>query len=416
MTTRLFRNARIWTPVDKGGGTPVSGPRQGELSRWDPGALVCHEGRITAIGDERDVVKGVAASDIEEIDCRGRCLVPGFVDPHTHMCFCRAREEEFSARLDGADYLEILKAGGGILSSVREVRSASEEELFRLTRARALSALRHGTTTVEIKSGYGLDVGSELKQLRVIARVARETPLRVVPTFLGAHAVPPEYEGRADAYVDLIISEMIPAVSEAGLARFCDVFCEQGVFTVSQARRVLGAARAAGLGLKLHADELSGTGGAELAASLQAASADHLLAASESGLRAMAGAGVVGVLLPGTAYAMRKPYAPARKMIAMNVPVAVATDCNPGSSFTESVPFIFGLAVLQMGLSAAEALNACTLNAACAVGMGRETGSLSPGKRADFLLLEGETPAILAFHAGVPPVFQVYVEGKVAWQ
>ncbi len=208
---------------------------------------------------------------------------------------------------------------------------------------------------------------------------------------------------------------MIPAVALSGLARFCDVFCEEGVFSVEQSRRILEAARAAGLGLKLHADELSSCGGAELAASLRAASADHLLAASDAGIRAMAEAGTVGVLLPATAYSLKKPYAPARKMIDMNLPVAIATDCNPGTSFTESVPFIFGLAVLQMGLTVAEALCACTLNAACALGTGRETGSLSSGKKADFLVLEGESPAILAFHAGVSPVAQVYVDGQRVW-
>lgn len=412
----LFRNARIWTPVDRGRGTPTAGPGQGELASWEPGAMTCMVGRISAVGRERDVVAGLSGRKVEsEIDCQGRCCVPGFVDPHTHMCFCHGREKEFSARLSGADYLDILKTGGGILASVQEVRSTPEEELYRLTLERALSALRHGTTTLEMKSGYGLAVEPELKQLRVIGRIARDTPLRVVPTFLGAHAVPPEFSGRTDQYVDCLISEMIPAVSRAGQARFCDVFCEEGVFSVPQSRRILEAAAAAGMGLKLHADELSGTGGAELAALLHAVSADHLLAASDSGLRALASAGVVGVLLPAAAYSMRKQYAPARKMVSMNVPVAMATDCNPGSSFTESVPFIFGLAVLQMGLTVAEALTACTLNAACAVGMGREVGSLSAGKRADFLLLEGETPAILAFHAGVSPVAQVYVEGRLAW-
>jgi imidazolonepropionase len=416
MPVTLVRGAGIWTPLDSGSGTPACGPAQAEVSRWDAGAMVCQAGRIVAVGREQDVMQGLHSRDVEsEIDCRGRCLIPGFVDPHTHMCFCREREAEFSARLSGADYMEILREGGGILASVREVRSASEEELFQATRTRALSALGHGTTTLEVKSGYGLSVEQELKQLRVIARVGRESPLRVVPTFLGAHAVPAELAGRSDQYVDNVISEMIPHVARSGLAAFCDVFCEEGVFSPAQSRRILEAARAAGLGLKLHADELSAGGGAELAASLRAASADHLLAASDEGIRAMAEAGTVGVLLPATAYSMKKPYAPARKMISMNLPVALATDCNPGSSFTESVPFIFGLAVLQMGLTVAEALCACTLNAACAVGLGRDTGSLSPGKKADFLVLEGEGPAILAFHAGVSTVAEVYVDGQRVW-
>jgi len=416
MPVTLVRNARIWTPLDRGRGTPGAGPGQGEVCRLDKGAMVCQGETIVAVGREQDLMRGLHSGDVEsEIDCRGLCCVPGFVDPHTHMCFCHEREEEFSARIAGADYLEILKSGGGILASVGEVRSASEEQLFLLTRRRALSALSHGTTTIEMKSGYGLEREQELKQLRVITRIGRDTALRVVPTFLGAHAVPAEFTDRTKQYVDKVISEMIPAVSSARLARFCDVFCEEGVFSVEDSRRILEAARASGLGLKLHADELSENGGAGLAAALGATSADHLLAASDAGLRALASAGTVGVLLPATAYSMRKPYAPARKMISMNLPVAIATDCNPGSSLTESVPFIFGLAVLQMGLTVAEALCACTLNAACAVGLGKETGSLSPGKRADFLILDGETPAILAFHAGVSPVTHVYVNGQLAW-
>jgi imidazolonepropionase len=342
-------------------------------------------------------------------------MTPGFVDPHTHLCFVRPREREFLARLEGAEYLDILKAGGGILSSVDSVRGASDEELFIATRDRALSALRLGTTTVEIKSGYGLSTEAELRQLRLIDRVGRETPLSVVPTFLGAHAVPVELGGRTDEYVDMVAREMIPAVARQGCARFCDVFCEQGVFSVGQARRILEAARGAGIGLKVHADELHDTGGAGLAASLRAASADHLLAASDQGLRAMTAAGVVAVLLPSTAYSMRKPYARARAMIDMGLPVAIATDCNPGSSCTESMPFAFGLAVLQMRLSVAEALTAATLNAAHAIGLGAETGSLTPGKAADFVLLDGETPAILAFKAGISPVAEVYKAGIRVW-
>lgn len=407
----LFRNAALWTPEDTG--APARGPGQARVSRWDRGCLLCRDGRIQAVGEEHAVTSGLHPGEVEqEVDCGGRCMVPGFVDSHTHLCFLTPRENEFQARLSGADYLQILNAGGGILSSVQSVRTASEEDLFARTRARALSALRMGTTTMEIKSGYGLALEPELKQLRVIARVSRETPLSVVPTFLGAHAVPPEYRGRAESYVEAIITEMIPAVSRAGAARFCDVFCEEGVFSKDQARRILEAARAAGMGIRLHADEMHDTGGAELAASLHASCADHLLAAGDSGIAAMARAGVIGVLLPATAYSMRRPFAPARKMIDRGLPVAIATDCNPGSSFTESMPFVFGLAVMQMGLSVPEALTAATLNAAYALGLGRETGSLTPGKRADLLLLEGETPAILAFHAGVSPVADVFAAGR----
>jgi imidazolonepropionase len=414
MSVKLFRHARIFTPIDHG--HPLSGKEQGLSQVFDDGALVSRAGAIAAVGDERSVLAGIHPAEIgEELDCRGRCLVPGFVDPHTHLCFTKAREGEFLSRLRGADYLEVLKHGGGILSTMSAVRSASEEELYSATRERAMACLRLGTATVEIKSGYGLTTESELKMLRVIRRIGAETPLSVVPTFLGAHAIPPEYAASPDGYVDLVVREMVPAVSRLNLARFCDVFCERGVFSVEQARRVLEAARNAGLGLKLHADEVHATGGAGLAASLAAVSADHLRAASEPDIRAMAAAGVIGVLLPATSYSLRKPHAPARLMVDLGLPLAAATDCNPGTSFTESMPFVFGLAVLEMGLTMEEALAACTLNAAYAVGLGRGKGSLTTGKSADFLLLDGETPGILAFHAGVSPVASVYVRGNLVW-
>jgi imidazolonepropionase len=415
MPLSLFRNARIHTPIDPG--HAPRGATQGALAHWEKGALLCRDGRVVTVGEERAVTAAMRAAPPveEEIDCSGACMIPGFVDAHTHLCFLVPREREFLARLEGADYLAILRAGGGILSTVASVRGASEEGLFTATAARALSALRLGTTTVEIKSGYGLSLEAEMRQLRVIARVARETPLTVVPTFLAAHAVPAEYAGRTDGYVAEVAAGMIPDVARSGLARFCDVFCEDGVFSVEQSRTILEAARRAGLGLRLHADEIHDTGGAALAAALGAASADHLLAVSDASLRAMAAAGTVAVLLPATAYGMRKPYARVRAMVDAGVPVAIATDCNPGSSCTESMPFAFGLAVLQMGLTVAEALTAATLNGAYALGLGRDTGSLEPGKAADFLLLDGETPGILAFRAGIPPVAAVYKAGARAW-
>ncbi len=426
MPSLLCRNARIYTPVDEGRAS--AGASQGNVAVWDHGALLCRDGHIEAVGDESDVLKSLrgampasaapgSAGSIEpqEIDCGGKCMIPGFVDPHTHLCFVRPREKEFLARMEGAVYLDILKAGGGILASVESVRAATEKELFIATRDRALSALSLGTTTIEIKSGYGLSTEAELKQLRVIQKVGQETPLSVVPTFLGAHAVPAEMRGRADDYVGLLTREMIPEIARQGLARFCDVFCEQGVFSVGQARLILEAARGVGMHLKIHADELHDTGGAALAADLQAVSAEHLLAASDQGLRAMAASGAVAVLLPSTAYSMRRTFARGRTMIDMGLPVAIATDCNPGSCCSDSMPFAFGLAVLQMRLSAAEALTAATLNAAYAIGIGGECGSLTPGKAADFLLLDGETPAILAFRAGISPVAEVFKAGMRVW-
>ncbi len=411
MMRKLFRNATLVTPLDRG--QPLAGDRQGDVSRTPRGAIHTVGGVIAAVGLERRVLTSLSPHEVEwEIDCGGRCVIPGFVDAHTHLCFTGRREEEFELRLRGADYLEILKRGGGILSSVRAVRAATERELEAATRERALTALRHGTTTIEIKSGYGLETEAELKMLRVIERIGRKTPLTVVPTFMGAHAVPEELRETSDEYVDEIVNKMIPAVARQGFARYCDVFCEAGVFSVEQSRRVLRAAREAGLGLKIHADEVHSLGGSALAAELQVTSAEHLLCADEDSIRAMADSGVVGVLLPATAFHLRKPYAPARRMVELGLPLAVATDCNPGTSYTESMPFVFGLAVLGMGLSVSETLVACTLNAAHAIGMAHRVGSLDVGKRADLLVLDGDSPAILAYHSGVCPVMSVYKAGE----
>ena len=413
MNTKLFRNAGIVTPSDRG--EPLKGAGQGDVV-YEKGAMLVNGGRIEAVGDEGDVLSKLSPRDADlEVDCEGRCLIPGFVDPHTHMCFAVRREEEFSLRISGTEYLEILRRGGGILSSVRAVREIAEEALFERTLKQAKNALSFGTTTVEIKSGYGLDTETELKMLRVIDRIGRETPLDTVGTFMGAHAVPPEYKENPEAYVDVIVDEMLPAVEKQGIAEFCDVFCEKGVFSIEQSRKILKAAQDHGLKSKIHADEVHDLGGAALAAELKAVSGDHLLAASDESLKALAQNGVIGVLLPGTAYSLKKPYARARKMVELGVPVALATDCNPGSCYTESMPFVFGLAVLNMGLTVTEALTASTLNAAYAVGRAKHVGSLEVGKYSDFILLEGQSPAILAYHAGVSPVDAVYKRGELVF-
>jgi imidazolonepropionase len=293
------------------------------------------------------------------------------------------------------------------------VRDASDEDLLRATLTNARNALRLGSTTVEIKSGYGLDTADELRMLEVIARAGALSPVDIVPTFMGAHAVPAEYKDKPENYVELVINEMLPAVAEQGIAGHCDVFCEQGVFSRAQCRRILSAASDLGLTLKIHADEVHDLEGAALAAEMGAISAEHLLAANPRGLAAMAEKGVIAVLLPATAYSLRKPYATGREMIDMGLPVAVGTDCNPGSCFCESMPFVFGLAVLGMGLTPEEALTASTLNAAYAIGENRNRGSLDPGKKADFLIIDGESPAAVAYHAGANPVLQICKDGKM---
>jgi imidazolonepropionase len=386
---------------------------QGDLLHFKRGAMLVKDGIIIGIGQEPSLLKEISGTLVDkETDCRGQCMIPGFVDPHTHICFAQLREVEFSQRIDGTPYLEILKQGGGILSSVRAVAQTDEDRLFEVTYCNAAAALEKGTTTIEIKSGYGLDTANELKMLRVIDRVAHHLPMDVVATFMGAHAVAEAYKNDPEAFVSMVIQEMLPAVKEQGIARYCDVFCEEGAFTVDQSRRILEAAGKWGLGIKIHADEVNDLGGGRLAADLGAASADHLLAVSDDNIHKMAAAGVVATLLPATAYGLRKPYARARFMIEHGLPVALATDCNPGSSYTESMPFVFGLAVMVMMMSPAEALTASTLNAAYAVGRADRVGSLRIGKQADFLLLDGETPAMLAYHAGVSPVTAVYKLGK----
>lgn len=411
MSVKLFRNCRIYTPKDNG--HPAAGKEQGKIIHYPNGALLIANGVIRMVGYEEEILATLDSTTIvQEIDCHGKCMVPGFVDPHTHLCFAKRREAEFELRIAGTPYLEILKQGGGILSSVKAVDLATEDELYENTLKHALTALSFGTTSLEIKSGYGLDTKNELKMLAAIDRVAKNSPQDIVVTFLGAHAIPSEYKSNPDAFIDLLIDEMLPAVTEQNIAHYCDIFVEEGVFTIEQGRRLLQAAKGMGMGIKIHADEVHDLGGAALAADLKAISADHLLAASDKNIEKMAQAGVVANLLPATAYSLRKPYARARKMIDSNLPVALATDCNPGSSFTESMPFIIGLAILNMDMSPAEALTGATLNSAYSIGIAKNSGSLEKGKDADFVLLDGESPAILAYHAGVSPVTDVYKRGK----
>ena len=351
-------------------------------------ALLVRDGLVVALGPERELRD--ANPDASFVECAGGVLAPGFVDSHTHAIFGRARFEEQELRAAGADYMEIARRGGGIHASVRDLRARDEDELFALAAPRLMRLAASGVTTVEVKSGYGLTFDDELKTLRVVRRLAAALPLRIVPTFLGAHEIPLEQRERANGrreYVDRVVHEMIPAVAAEGLARFADVFCEPGVFTVSESRELLTAARAAGLGVKLHADELAPGGGAELAAELRATSADHLAAVSDAGIAALASAGTVATLLPATMLFLgKRGQAPARRLIEAGVPIALATDFNPGTSPTTNFPLVLTLGVSQLGLSAAESIVAATVNGAAALALAERTGQLAPGYSADVAL------------------------------
>lgn len=405
--------AELVTVAGGGRRGPRAGPAMRKLEVIPRGALAAWQGRLVAVGEEAEIERQVElVPGAEVVEAAGGTVLPGLVDPHTHAVFAGWRADEFRLRLQGVPYLDILARGGGILSTVRATRAASEEQLTELLRERVRGMLKRGVTTVEVKSGYGLSWPEEEKLLRVIARVAASETIEIVPTFLGAHAVPPEYRGNAEGYVEHIVSVMLPAVAGEGLARFADVFCEEGVFDVAQSRRILEAARGLGLGLRIHADELAPLGGAELAAELGATAADHLLRSRPQGWQRLAAAGVVAVLLPGTALFLGKPYAPAREMIAAGVPVALATDFNPGTCPLDNFPFVLGLACVGMRMEPEEVITAATWNAAWAVGRGEELGSLEPGKQADAVVFDVPSYLHIPYRLGSAPVSYVIKKGK----
>ncbi|HMK39922.1 MAG TPA: imidazolonepropionase, partial [Bacteroidota bacterium] len=352
----------------------------------DAGVL-CRDGKIAWTGPMRQW-KGAIPPDVAELDASGMTVLPGFVDSHTHMMFAGSREKEFGLRAEGSTYQQIAEQGGGILDTIGHVRAAGKKALKRQTVRYMNGMMRSGTTTVEIKSGYGLDMDSEIKMLEAIVELEGEELLDVVPTFLGAHAVPPEYRGRTGEYVGLIVDTMIPYVGRKKLARFCDVFCEKGYFELDDAERVLGAARSAGMQLKLHADELTAMGGAELAARLGAVSADHLEHVSARGIAAMEKAGVVAGILPGVSFFLNHGYAPVRALIDGGVAVAIASDFNPGSCMSWSMPMMMTIACTQMRMTPEEAITATTLNGAAALGLSGEVGSIEAGKRADLIVAD----------------------------
>ena len=397
------------------GNRPRRGEEMGDLGIIQRGALAARRGKIVWVGPTADLLTSVRPMAFcKLIDAYGKTVLPGLVDPHTHLVFAGSRENEFAMRIQGKTYLEIAAAGGGINATVAATRQASKAELTFAARRSLNRVLPLGTTTVEAKSGYGLDLETEIKMLEVIQGLDQDDPITVVPTFMGAHEIPPEFRQDPEAYVDLIITRMIPAVAERKLARFCDVFCETGVFSVAQTERIFRAAQAAGMETRVHADELTDLGGAAMAARMKARTADHLLYANDDGIRAMAQAGVIAVLLPGTAYFLHmQRYARARDMIAAGVPVALATDFNPGSCMTESMPLIMNMACTQMRMLPAEAITAATINAAWAIGEQDRIGTLEVGKQADLLVLEAPNHEHLCYHFGVNLVERVVKDGKV---
>lgn len=401
------------------------GARLKDVAAIRGGALAAYQGEIVDLGTTEEVLTRVQTGPTTRvIDARGRAVVPGFVDPHTHLCFAGDRGDEFALRLQGATYQEIAAMGGGILSTVRATRQATEFSLVDAGLKRLDAMALTGTTTVEIKSGYGLTTADELKQLRAIREMARRHSLDIVATFMGAHEIPPEYRADREAYVRLICEEMLPMVvaerqadpsgPERSLALFCDVFTEKGVFTVEESRRMLRRARQLGMRVKVHADELSDLGGGALAAEVGAISADHLLFASEASLSAMARAGTVAVCLPGTAFClMNVPYANARKMVDLGCTVALASDFNPGSCPTYSMPLIMTLACMNMKLDPGEALAAATINAAAAIGMQHKVGSLEIGKQADMVILDAPSHRHIPYRMGQGLVSSVIKRGRL---
>jgi len=401
----------------------LKGPRRArtkhemsELSIFRDGAVAVSGGAIVAVGKTEAVLKEHGASGVERIDASDKVVMPGFVDPHTHLVYAGSREFELELKAKGKGYLDILKEGGGILRTVRDTRAAPPHELFRQSARRLESMISHGSTTIEAKSGYGLDKETELKILDTVRKLGDDYPADVVPTFMGAHAVPEEYSERADDYIEFVCSEALPEVAKRRLAAFCDVFCEKDVFTVDQSRKVLGAAKALGMRPKVHADEFQPSGGAELAAEIGAISAEHLAKPSDDGIMAMARKDVVGVLLPGTPYSsLSKDYADGRRLIDLGVPIALGTDLNP-NCWNESMQFTISLACHKMRMTPAEAITASTVNAAAALGREKRVGSLEVGKRADIIVLDIGTHAQLPYRFGTNLCSTVVKDGKVVWE
>lgn len=411
--TLLIKN--IGQLVTMAGPVPRLGEQMKDLGLIESGAVALAGEEVLAVGKSEDVEGHVdLAEGCQVIDARRGVVTPGLIDPHTHPVFSKTRENEFEMRLQGKTYMEIADAGGGIRASVRDLRNTDREELMLRTKERLNTLLSFGITTIEAKSGYGLSTESEIKSLEIIRDLNETLPIDLVPTFLGAHEVPDEYRDKRAAYIRLLVEEMIPKVAEEKLAEFCDIFCEEGVFSIEESRTIMSAAKKYGFKLKFHADELASSGGAELAAAMEAVSADHIVYASDAGIQAMAASGTVAVLLPGTCFSLNSGhYARARDMIKAGVPVALSTDCNPGSSFTESLPLMVTLAALHYRMTAAESISAITVNAACAIDRGGKIGQLISGLPGDLVVWKMHDYRELPYHYGVNLVKNVIKKGKV---
>jgi imidazolonepropionase len=408
----FVKNISQLLTVAAGGKRVKIGREMSDLGIISHAGVLCTRGKVEWVGPMSEWSRSLP-EDVSELDATGKIVLPGFVDSHTHMMFAGNRAHEFAMRSQGATYQHIAEAGGGILSTIKNVRAASKKDLKRQAVRYLAEMMRQGTTTVEIKSGYGLDLDSEIKMMEAIHELEREEMMTVVPTFIGAHAVPPEFKQNKAAYVELIINEMIPYIGKKKLAAFCDVFCEQGYFDLEDSERILEHGKEAGMLPKMHADELTPLGGAELAGKIGAVSADHLEQVSDEGIAALRNGGVVATLLPGVSFFLNHGYAPARKLIDGGVPVAIASDFNPGSCMSFSMPMMMTIACTQMRMTPAEALTASTLNGAAALNLSSSIGSIEVGKNADLIVADVPDYTFLAYHFGAHHIITTIKNGTI---